>query len=107
MFYRRVQLSATLFIFSSFSIKYLSDPEANFGEDWADAVDFIAATHFCTDLPTTNNFQAFLPQRMLVEGDVFPFINDFSPEQNKVLVSLRALHEANKLTGMNPTYKCL
>ncbi|NWV54840.1 LEG1H protein, partial [Daphoenositta chrysoptera] len=80
-------------------LKYLSDPEANFGKDWANAVDFIAATHFCTDLPTTNNFQAFLPQRMLVEGDVLPSISDFSPQQNKVLVSLRALYKANKLTG--------
>ncbi|XP_010400319.1 protein LEG1 homolog [Corvus cornix cornix] len=81
------------------SLKYLSDPEAKFGRDWANAVDFIAATHFCTDLPTTNNFQAFLPQRMLVESDVLPSISDFSPQQNKVLVSLRALYKANKLTG--------
>ncbi|NXY21283.1 LEG1H protein, partial [Atrichornis clamosus] len=81
------------------SLKYLSKPEVNFGEDWANAVDFIAATHFCTDLPTTNNFQVFLPQRMLVESDVLPSISDFSPQQNKVLVSLRALHKANKLTG--------
>ncbi|NXD21931.1 LEG1H protein, partial [Spelaeornis formosus] len=81
------------------SLKYFSDPEANFSEDWADAVDFIAATHFITDLLTTNNFQAFLPQRMLVEGDVLPSITDFSPGQNRVLVSLRALHKANKSTG--------
>ncbi|NWR72075.1 LEG1H protein, partial [Centropus unirufus] len=81
------------------SLKYLSDPEANFGEDWANGVDFIAATHFPTDLQNTNNFQVFLPQRMLVEGDVLPSISDFSPEQNNVLVSLRALHKANKLTG--------
>ncbi|NXI87852.1 LEG1H protein, partial [Rhipidura dahli] len=80
-------------------LKYLSGPEANFGKDWANAVDFIAATHFSTDLLTTNNFQAFLPQRMLVEGDVLPSISDFSPQQNTVLVSLRALHKANKLTG--------
>ncbi|NXO34131.1 LEG1H protein, partial [Locustella ochotensis] len=80
-------------------LKYLSDPEANFGEDWANAVDFIGATHFSTDLPTTNNFQDFLPQRMLVEGDVLPSISDFTSEQNTVLVSLRALHKANKLTG--------
>ncbi|NXT37896.1 LEG1H protein, partial [Pelecanoides urinatrix] len=81
------------------SLKYLSDPEANFGEDWANAVDFIAATHFSTDLQTTNNFQAFLPQRMLIEGDVLPSISDFSPQQNSVLLSLRALHKANQLTG--------
>ncbi|NWI37937.1 LEG1H protein, partial [Picathartes gymnocephalus] len=80
-------------------LKYFSNPEANFGEDWANAVDFIAATHFSTDLLNTNNFQAFLPQRILVEGDVPPSIRDFSAQQNKVLVSLRALHKADKLTG--------
>uniref|UniRef100_A0A8C5T556 Chromosome 6 open reading frame 58 n=1 Tax=Malurus cyaneus samueli TaxID=2593467 RepID=A0A8C5T556_9PASS len=106
-FYRRVQLPATYFIFFSFSLKYLSGPEATFGDDWANGVDFIAATHFRTDLPTTNNFQAFLPPRMLVEQDVIPFISDFSPQQNKVLVSLRALHKANKSTGMSLTYKCM
>ncbi|NXA35487.1 LEG1H protein, partial [Eudromia elegans] len=78
---------------------YLSDPEANFGEDWASGVDFIAATHFSTDLWNTNHFQAFLPQRMLAEGDVIPFIYDFSPQQNNVLFSLSALHKTNKLTG--------
>ncbi|NWW02995.1 LEG1H protein, partial [Oreocharis arfaki] len=81
------------------SLKYLSDPEAKFGSDWANGVDFIAATHFCTDLPTTNNFQAYLPQRMLVEEDIPPFISDFSPQQNRVLVSLTALQQGNKLTG--------
>ncbi|NWY65561.1 LEG1H protein, partial [Erithacus rubecula] len=80
-------------------LKYVSGPEANFGEDWADGVDFIAATHFLTDLQTTNRFQAFLPQRVLVKGDVIPFISDFSSQQNKVLLALRALHKANKLTG--------
>ncbi|NXM36917.1 LEG1H protein, partial [Oxyruncus cristatus] len=81
------------------SLKYLSDPEADFGEDWSNAVDFLAATHFHTDLPTTNKFQVFLPPRMLVEGDVLPSISDFSPQQNKVLVSLRDLHKANKISG--------
>ncbi|XP_054052452.1 protein LEG1 homolog [Rissa tridactyla] len=81
------------------SLKYLSDPEANFGEDWANAVDFIAATHFSTDLQTTNEFQSFLPQRMLTEGDVLPSISDFSPQQNRVLLSMRALHKVNQLTG--------
>ncbi|KFV01087.1 UPF0762 protein C6orf58, partial [Tauraco erythrolophus] len=81
------------------SLKYLSDPEANFGEDWANGVDFIAATHFSTDLQTINKFQAFLPQRMLVEGDLLPSISDFSPQQNRVLLSLRALHKGNQLTG--------
>ncbi|NXE08252.1 LEG1H protein, partial [Lophotis ruficrista] len=81
------------------SLKDLSDPEASFGEDWANGVDFIAATHFSTDLLTTNNFQDFLPQRMLTEEDDLPSISDFSPQQNRVLLSLRALHKANQLTG--------
>ncbi|XP_068026944.1 protein LEG1 homolog [Melanerpes formicivorus] len=81
------------------SLEYLSEPEAAFGEDWANAVDFIAATHFSTDLVNTNNFQAFLPQRMLVEGDVPPDISDFSPQQNRVLLYLKVLHKANKLSG--------
>uniref|UniRef100_A0A8B9P3N7 Chromosome 6 open reading frame 58 n=1 Tax=Apteryx owenii TaxID=8824 RepID=A0A8B9P3N7_APTOW len=80
-------------------LKYLSDPEANFGEDWASGVDFIAATHFSTDLQNTKKFQALLPQRMLVEGDVIPFISDFSLQQNKILLSLSALHKTNQLTG--------
>jgi len=96
-----------IFILISFSLKDLSDPEANFGEDWANAVDFIAATHFSTDFLSTNNFQVFLPQRMLVEGDVLLPISDFSPQQNRVLLSLRALHKANQLTGTSPTYRCL
>lgn len=100
------QLPVT-FIFVSFSLKYLSDPEENFGVDWATAVDFIAATHFSTDLPTVNNFQAFLPQRMLVEGDVPPFISNLSAQQNRVLISLKALYKANESTGRSLTYKCL
>ncbi|NXG24926.1 LEG1H protein, partial [Grallaria varia] len=81
------------------SLKYLSDPEADFGEDWSNAVDFIGATHLSTDLLTVNNFQALLPPRMLVAEDVFPSISGFSPQQNEVLVSLSNLHKANKLTG--------
>ncbi|NXG58140.1 LEG1H protein, partial [Hemiprocne comata] len=80
-------------------LKYFPDPEADFSEDWANAVDFIAATHFSTDSQNTNNFQALLPPRMLVEEDVPPLISDFSPQQNRVLLLLRALHKANRLTG--------
>ncbi|NWI49601.1 LEG1H protein, partial [Calyptomena viridis] len=86
-------------------LNYLSGPEANFCKDWSNAVDFIGATHFSTDLLTISHFQAFLPQRMLVEGDVLPSISDFGPQQNKVLVSMRALHKANKLTGRGLIYK--
>ncbi|XP_071597078.1 protein LEG1 homolog [Heliangelus exortis] len=80
-------------------LKYLSDPEANFGKDWSTAVDFIAATHFSTDLQNVNHFQTFLPPRMLVKGDVPPNISDFSPQQNRVVLSLRALNKANRISG--------
>ncbi|NXF93085.1 LEG1H protein, partial [Eubucco bourcierii] len=81
------------------SLKYLPGPEATFGADWANAVDFIAATHFSTDFVTTNDFQTYLPQRMLVKGDVPPLISDFSLQQNRVLLSMSVLHKANQLTG--------
>uniref|UniRef100_A0A8C0H061 Chromosome 6 open reading frame 58 n=1 Tax=Chelonoidis abingdonii TaxID=106734 RepID=A0A8C0H061_CHEAB len=81
------------------SLKYMSGPEASFGENWANAVDFIAATHLSADLQNTNYFQAFLPPGMLSEHDQAPFISDFSPEQNKVLLSLCVLHKTNELTG--------
>ncbi|KYO18985.1 LEG1-like protein [Alligator mississippiensis] len=80
-------------------LKYLSGPETNFGENWANGMEFIAATHFPTNLWNTNEYQAFLPPRLLVEGDAIPFIGDFSPEQNKVLLSLCVLHKTNEFTG--------
>uniref|UniRef100_A0A8B9GBY3 Chromosome 6 open reading frame 58 n=1 Tax=Amazona collaria TaxID=241587 RepID=A0A8B9GBY3_9PSIT len=103
----RAHVASIAYALPKFHNRYGDEREANFGEDWANAVDFIAATHFSTDLLTTNNFQVFLPQRMLVVGDAVPFISDFSPQQNRVLLSLSALYKANKITGMNPTYKCL
>nr|XP_034966474.1 protein LEG1 homolog [Zootoca vivipara] len=80
-------------------LPYLSGPESNFGENWAAAVDFIAATHFHTDQATTNRLQSGLPPRMLLEEDKAPFIADFTPEQNKVLFLLGALRRSNEKTG--------
>ncbi|KAH0622289.1 hypothetical protein JD844_024463, partial [Phrynosoma platyrhinos] len=78
---------------------YLSDPESSFGEDWATAVDFIAATHFSTDQTTINHFQTGLPPRILLEKDNAPFIEDFTPVQNRVLFFLGALRGANEKMG--------
>uniref|UniRef100_A0A452GSW9 Uncharacterized protein n=1 Tax=Gopherus agassizii TaxID=38772 RepID=A0A452GSW9_9SAUR len=86
------------------SLKYMSGPEASFGENWANAVDFIATTRFSADLQNTNYFQAFLPPRMLSEHDQAPFISDFSPAQNQVLLSLCVLHKTNELTGKSHPY---
>ncbi|XP_063775414.1 protein LEG1 homolog [Pseudophryne corroboree] len=80
-------------------LSYLSAPERKFGLDWATAVEFIAATNFPTDLQNTNEFQAFLPHRILVKGDVAPFISDFSEQENRVLATLGLLKNVNSLTG--------
>uniref|UniRef100_A0A669Q8C8 Chromosome 6 open reading frame 58 n=1 Tax=Phasianus colchicus TaxID=9054 RepID=A0A669Q8C8_PHACC len=85
----KAHVASIAYALPKFQDRYGNEREANFGEDWANGVDFIAATHFSTDLHTTNHFQAFLPQRMLVEGDVLPSISGFSSQQNRVLVSLR------------------
>ncbi|XP_069829791.1 protein LEG1 homolog isoform X2 [Dendropsophus ebraccatus] len=80
-------------------LQYLSEPEGNFGLDWSTAVDFIAATNFPTNFPITNEFQTFLPQRMLKEGDKAPNIPDFSEQENSVLHTLHLLKKFNSLTG--------
>nr|XP_060609299.1 protein LEG1 homolog [Anolis sagrei ordinatus] len=80
-------------------LPFLSDPEMSFGENWASAVEFIAATHFPTDQNTTNYFQTGLPPRMLWKGDRAPNIADFTSVQNKVLVSLEAIRRSNNKMG--------
>ncbi|XP_073532138.1 protein LEG1 homolog [Phyllobates terribilis] len=80
-------------------LNYLSEPEKSFGMEWATTVDFIAATNFPTDLESTNNFQIFLPTRILVNGDKAPNIPDFSEQQNRVLATLHFLYESNKFSG--------
>ncbi|XP_075056760.1 protein LEG1 homolog [Mixophyes fleayi] len=80
-------------------LSYISAPEGNFGKNWATAVEFIAATDFPTDFQSTNEFQTFLPHRMLVDGDVAPYISDFSKQENMVLLSLHSIKNVNTLTG--------
>ncbi|XP_069582170.1 protein LEG1 homolog isoform X2 [Ranitomeya imitator] len=80
-------------------LNYHSEPEQNFGLDWAMTVDFIAATNFPTNLETTNDFQTFLPNRTLVNGDKAPNIPDFSEQQNRVLSTLHFLYNSNKSSG--------
>ncbi|XP_060114668.1 protein LEG1 homolog [Heteronotia binoei] len=77
-------------------LKFLSGPESAFGEDWGNAVDFIAATRFSTDQMTTNHFQTGLPPRQLLERDRAPSIGDFTPTQNNVLFLLSSLRKTNE-----------
>ncbi|XP_075450899.1 protein LEG1 homolog [Ascaphus truei] len=80
-------------------LQYIPMPEGNFGRDWATAVEFIAATHFPTNFDSTNNFQIFLPHRILVDGDEAPSIGDLTEEENRVLFILQWINKMNKVTG--------
>ncbi|XP_064411286.1 protein LEG1 homolog [Latimeria chalumnae] len=94
-------------------LKYFSSAEGQFGVNWANAVEFIAATHFPTNFKETNQFQSFLPQRMLVEGDKAPYIPDMSAGENRVLLVLDWINKGNKITAVghsnsrNETIHCL
>ncbi|XP_075720374.1 protein LEG1 homolog [Rhinoderma darwinii] len=80
-------------------LRYLSGPEGGFGEDWATAVEFIAATNFPTNFQSTNDFQTFLPHRILVENDKVPNIPDLSETENRVLSTLHSINKVNRFTG--------
>ncbi|XP_044147705.1 protein LEG1 homolog [Bufo gargarizans] len=80
-------------------LRYLSGPEGRFGKEWAMTVEFLAAANFPTDFQSTNAFQTFLPNRMLVENDKPPNIPDFSEEENRVLSILNLIYQANTFTG--------
>ncbi|XP_051020539.1 protein LEG1 homolog [Acomys russatus] len=78
---------------------YYSDQEANFEKNWAIAVDYIAATRLPTTLSRVHSFQNGLPPRVLVDTDIAPYIADFTPLQNKVLVLLNVLGNIHHFTG--------
>ncbi|XP_027258656.1 protein LEG1 homolog [Cricetulus griseus] len=78
---------------------YYSEQEENFEQNWAIAVNYIAAAYFPTTLNRTNSFQKGLPPRVLYDTDIPPFIANFTSLQNKVLLSLTALGDIDELTG--------
>ncbi|XP_070589580.1 protein LEG1 homolog [Erythrolamprus reginae] len=80
------------------SLSYLSGPESSFAEAWSSAVHFLEAMRFPTTFNITSNFQTGLPPRILLEGDK-PFIDDFTIQQNTVLLLLETLYTTNKNTG--------
>lgn len=80
-------------------LSYLSGPEGSFGKDWSTAVEFIAATNFPTNFQSTNDFQTFLPKRILDEGDKAPHIPDFTEQENSVLATLHFINQVNTFTG--------
>jgi len=80
-------------------VNLLSVPERKFGVGWALLVEFIAATHFQTNLNNTAAQQIALPPRVLVKGDEAPDIKDLSPEQNRVILAINLFHSTNTKTG--------
>ncbi|KAM9665215.1 protein LEG1 homolog [Trichechus inunguis] len=91
-------LKDTLQTFESRLNNYLK-PEAYFEISWSVAVEYIAASNFPTTLIRTSDFQKGLPPRMLVTGDVAPFIRNFTAFQNIVLFSVNTLHKVDNATG--------
>ena len=73
----------------------LSEPEKNFGVGWAISVDFIAATHFQTNLNDTCQQQSSLPPRILKNGDTAPFIKDLTGAQNRVILAINFFRIVN------------
>ncbi|XP_071997691.1 protein LEG1 homolog [Engystomops pustulosus] len=80
-------------------LEYFSGPEGSFGKDWATAVEFIGACNFPTNFKSTNDFQTFLPRRILSANDKAPNIHDFSKQENRVLSVLHSINQVNKFTG--------
>ncbi|XP_021077542.1 protein LEG1 homolog [Mus pahari] len=78
---------------------FYSDKEANFEENWAIAVNYLAAARFPTTQNRTYSFQNALPPRVLVHTDIAPFIPDFTSLQNKVLVQLKLLGDTDRNSG--------
>ena len=79
-------------------LKLLPEPEQRFGSSWATIVDFIAATFFPCDMPTTDVLQNLLPPRVLQDGDKAPFISDFSRLQNRAVLFIDGLDALNTVT---------
>lgn len=76
-------------------VNLLSLPERKFGVGWALLVEFIAATHFETDLNNTAQQQYALPPRLLKSDDKVPFIPDLNPAQNRALLAINFFHSTN------------
>ena len=60
-------------------------------------MEFIAATHFQTNLNETAEQQTSLPQRILKTWDIAPFIRDITPAQNRVILAINVFSTANSI----------
>ncbi|XP_055455416.1 protein LEG1 homolog [Psammomys obesus] len=78
---------------------YYPDQEVNFQKNWAIAVNYLAAARLPTTLRRSHGLQKGLPPHILLYTDIAPFISDFTPLQNKVLLMLNELGDLDRLTG--------
>ncbi|KAJ1153458.1 hypothetical protein NDU88_006217 [Pleurodeles waltl] len=79
-------------------LNFLSDPEKQFNQDWATAINFIGDTRFRTDYETISSFLPHLPHRILRNGDRCPLITDFTAKQNMICQMLKWLNNLNTLS---------
>ncbi|XP_077018966.1 protein LEG1 homolog isoform X2 [Tamandua tetradactyla] len=86
--------------------EYYTKPEADFARNWIVAMEYFAASLFPTTLTRVHKFQKGLPPRLLVTGDVAPFISDFTDFQNTVLFYLNYLFEVDESTGRTLCQGC-
>lgn len=71
----------------------------HFGRGWAVLVDFIAATHFQTNMNNTYKQQILaLPPRILHSGDRPPHIPDLTKYQNNALAIINVIYNTEKAT---------
>ncbi|XP_041108243.1 protein LEG1 homolog isoform X2 [Polyodon spathula] len=101
LYYMWIAHRASILAVPKFSerLRYISRPEASFGVNWANTVEFIAATHFHTNYEETSRFQTRLPRRVLVDGDNAPYIADLSAEENHTLVMFYWIQRINTFLG--------
>eukprot|EP00300_Choanocystis_sp_HF-7_P007862 c15552_g1_i1.p1 GENE.c15552_g1_i1~~c15552_g1_i1.p1 ORF type:complete len:371 (+),score=68.11 c15552_g1_i1:25-1113(+) len=81
------------------TLPLLSPPEASFGTNWAQLVEFIAAALFFADFETISSLQSLLPPRALNTTDRAPNISDFTPLQNRGLEMLNILGVEERVSG--------
>eukprot|EP01039_Chlorochromonas_danica_P008687 gene8687-9571_t len=77
-------------------LKYLSEPEALFGQSWASFVDLVADTLFPCNFTITNVLQYVLPQRIFHEGDQVPFVKDMRRLENRATLLLELIYKYNE-----------
>ncbi|XP_031236190.1 protein LEG1 homolog [Mastomys coucha] len=78
---------------------FYSDQEASFEKNWAITVYYLGEARLPTTLIRAHSFQRGLPPRVLDDIDIAPFIPDFTPLQNKVLVTLNLLGDIDRYSG--------